>query len=96
MKNLSGMFTFQTANGPAACVLAEHLRLIHYAVSLGHHLSFCFYLGTSDLLQTTFKLDARQRASWRTYAGDGIFRLSVGLEDPEDLIADLDHALSHL
>ena len=74
MKNLSGMFTFQTANGPAACVLAEHLRL----------------------LQTTFKLDARQRASWRTYAGDGIFRLSVGLEDPEDLIADLDHALSHL
>jgi cystathionine beta-lyase/cystathionine gamma-synthase len=27
---------------------------------------------------------------------DGLLRLSVGVEDPEDLIADLDHALSRL
>ena len=26
--------------------------------------------------------------------GDGLIRLSVGLEDPADLIADLDHALA--
>jgi cystathionine beta-lyase/cystathionine gamma-synthase len=26
--------------------------------------------------------------------GDGLIRLSVGLEDPDDLVADLDHALS--
>lgn len=27
---------------------------------------------------------------------DGLIRLSVGLEDPKDLIADLDQALSRL
>jgi cystathionine beta-lyase/cystathionine gamma-synthase len=26
--------------------------------------------------------------------GDGLIRLSVGLEDPADLVADLDHAFS--
>jgi cystathionine beta-lyase/cystathionine gamma-synthase len=30
------------------------------------------------------------------YAGDGIFRLSAGLEDAEDLIDDLDQALNRL
>jgi cystathionine beta-lyase/cystathionine gamma-synthase len=32
----------------------------------------------------------------RDHAGidDGLIRLSVGLEDPDDLIADLDQALS--
>lgn len=97
MRNFSGMVTFQLPNGPSAArVLAAHLRVIHYAVSLGHHRSLIFYLGTHELLQTTFKLDAAQLASWRAFAGDGIFRFSVGLEDPEDLIADLDQAFSHL
>ena len=30
---------------------------------------------------------------YRKWAGDGVFRLSVGLEDPEDLIADLARVL---
>jgi len=30
------------------------------------------------------------------YAGDGVFRLSVGLEDPADLMADIDEALAPL
>jgi methionine-gamma-lyase len=94
MRNFSGMVTFQMPDGPAAAhVLSERLRIIHYAVSLGHHRSLLFYLGTDGLLQTTFKLDAPQLASWRAFAGNGIFRFSVGLEDPEDLIADLDQAL---
>lgn len=97
MKNFSGMITFQLENGAAAAhVLADHMHVIHYAVSLGHHRSLIFYLGTDDLLQTTFKLDTDQLASWHTYAGDGVFRFSVGLEDPEDLIADLEGAFAHL
>ena len=28
-----------------------------------------------------------------TWAGEGVFRLSIGLEDPEDLIRDLDSVL---
>jgi len=97
MRNFSGMVTFQLPGGRAAArVLAENLRVIHYAVSLGHHRSLIFYMDTDDLLETTFKLDDDQLTSWRAYAGDGVFRFSVGLEDPEDLIADLDNALSRL
>lgn len=95
MRNFSGMLTFQTADGRAtARRLAERLRTIHYAVSLGHQRSLVFYLPTEDLLRTSFPLDARQEASYRTYAGEGIFRLSVGLEDLADLVDDLEQALA--
>ncbi|MDR1746833.1 MAG: PLP-dependent aspartate aminotransferase family protein [Tannerella sp.] len=95
MHNFSGMLTFQINNGQAAAhVLAERLKIIHYAVSLGHHRSLLFYLNGADLLKTTFKFDTpAQLASWRHYAGDGIFRFSVGLEDADDIIADLEQAL---
>jgi cystathionine beta-lyase/cystathionine gamma-synthase len=36
-----------------------------------------------------------QKRAIREWMGDGILRLSIGLEDPEDLIADLDQALSN-
>jgi methionine-gamma-lyase len=46
------------------------------------------------LLQTSFKFSApAQYDSWNRFAGEGIFRLSVGLEDADDLIADLAQAL---
>jgi methionine-gamma-lyase len=95
MKNFSGMISFQTERGKeTARRLAEKLRIIHYAVSLGHHRSLIFYLHTEELLATSFKLATqKQLDSWKTFAGDGIFRLSVGLEDAGDLIADLDQAL---
>jgi cystathionine beta-lyase/cystathionine gamma-synthase len=38
-------------------------------------------------------LDAAALEAWRRGIGDGMIRLSVGLEDPEDLIADLEQAL---
>jgi methionine-gamma-lyase len=38
-------------------------------------------------------MDAAQEAAYREYAGDGVFRLSVGLEDAADVIADLERAL---
>ncbi|MDR3162731.1 MAG: PLP-dependent aspartate aminotransferase family protein, partial [Helicobacteraceae bacterium] len=95
MKNFSGMISFQTKDGKeTARCLAEKLRIIHYAVSLGHHRSLIFYLHTEELLATSFKLvTQKQLDSWKTFAGDGIFRLSVGLEDAEDLIADLEQGL---
>jgi methionine-gamma-lyase len=96
MKNFSGMIGFQTAEGKeTARRLAERLRIIHYAVSLGHHRSLIFYLHTEELLATSFKFATRKQLdSWRTFAGDGMFRLSVGLEDADDLIADLERALA--
>lgn len=97
MQNFSGMLTFQVEDGPkAARALSERLQIIHYAVSLGHLRSLICYLPTADLLRTSFHLTPEQEASYRAYAGDGVFRLSVGLEDPEDLIADLDRALTPL
>ena len=44
-------------------------------------------------MDSSFKLTGAQLESYRAFAGDGIFRLSIGLEDAEDLIADLDRAL---
>jgi methionine-gamma-lyase len=95
MKNFSGILTFQLENGrEAARKLSGKLKIIHYAVSLGHHRSLLFYLHSEDLLQTSFKFTVPgQLASWHEFAGDGIFRLSVGLEDAADLIADLKQAL---
>jgi len=75
MKNFSGIITFQVENGvEQAKTFVEKLKIIHYAVSLGHHRSLIFYLNN--------------------FAGEGIFRFSIGLEDADDLIADLEQALS--
>jgi Cystathionine beta-lyases/cystathionine gamma-synthases len=96
MKNFSGMLTFRVKDGAAqAKIFAEKLQVIHYAVSLGHHRSLIFYLNSNDLLQTSFKFSTpEQLASWKEFAGDGLFRVSIGLEDADDLIKDLEQALA--
>ena len=94
MSNAAGMISFQMQDGPGtARRFAKDLHTVHYAVSLGHHRSLVVYLPTADLLKTSFKMTAEQEESYRTYAGDGLFRLSVGLEDAADIIADLEQAL---
>ena len=95
MDNFSAMMAFQVADGGAlADIMMKELQIIHYAVSLGHHRSLIFWMPTDDLMKTSFRLEGRQLESYRDYAGDGIFRLSVGLEDAEDLISDLDRVLA--
>ena len=97
MDNFSGMISFQTgseADGDAvARRMTEKLEIIHYAVSLGHHRSLVFWMPTEGLMETSFRLEGEQLESYRDYAGDGIFRLSIGLEDAADLIRDLDRVL---
>jgi methionine-gamma-lyase len=97
LENFSGMVTFQVEDGPAAARLfSDRLEIVHYAVSLGHNRSLMCYLSTNDLLRSSFHLTPQQEMSYRAFAGDGLFRLSIGLEDPADLIADLDNALAPL
>jgi methionine-gamma-lyase len=97
MDNFSGMLTFQVKDGPAAArLLSDRLEIVQYAVSLGHNRSLVCYLGTDDLLRSSFHLTPEQEVSYRAFAGNGLFRLSIGLEDPTDLIADLDNALAPL
>jgi methionine-gamma-lyase len=97
MKNFSGMLTFQVEDGLAAArLLSDRLEIVHYGVSLGHNRTLVCYLPTDDLLRSSFHLTAEQEASYRAFAGNGVFRLSVGLEDPADLAADIDNALAPL
>jgi len=94
MDNFSAMLTFQVDGGPQlAEEMARRLRVIHYAVSLGHHRSLVFWMDTPSLMETSFRLEGDQLENYRTYAGDGIFRMSVGLEDPADLCEDLARVL---
>ena len=94
MRNFSGMLAFRTERGPAMAErMAEELRVVHYAVSLGHHRSLIFWMDTPSLMESSFRLEGAQLESYRSYAGDGVFRMSVGLEDPADLCRDLDRAL---
>jgi cystathionine beta-lyase/cystathionine gamma-synthase len=94
MKNFSGMLTFQVQDGPTlAGRLAKALQVIHYAVSLGHHRSLIFWMDTPGLMESSFRLAGEQLASYKAFAGEGIFRMSVGLEDADDLCADLDRVL---
>ncbi|MFI5208353.1 MAG: trans-sulfuration enzyme family protein [Gemmatimonadales bacterium] len=84
-----GMVGMELAGGPKAaerCVRA--LRLFNYAPSLG---------GVESLVsEPRFTSHAAMSADQRTAAGipDGFLRLSLGLEDAEDLIADLARGLA--
>lgn len=95
MRTFSGMLTFQTKSpGPEmAKKLAAKLKLFKNAVSLGKQKSLLFYLGTADLRRSSFTLSPEGLRSFRDFAGDGVFRVSVGLEDPADLVEDLRGAL---
>ena len=96
MANCSGTLSFQVRGDGAALArrMAKELSIIHYAVSLGHHRSLIYWIDTAALMESTFHLEGEPLAHYREFAGDGVFRLSVGLEDAEDLCEDLDRVLS--
>ena len=70
--------------GPHARAVAAGLHLVTHAVSLG---------GTDSLIQHPASLTHRPVEAAARPA-ESLLRMSVGLEDAEDLVADLDQALS--
>ncbi|MEM7225496.1 MAG: PLP-dependent aspartate aminotransferase family protein [Pseudomonadota bacterium] len=95
MSNASGLLAFTARDGAAlARRLAERLEVFTYAVSLGKSKSLIFYIPTDDIQRTSFRLSEADLAAYRAWAGEGVFRVSVGLERAEDLIADLEKALA--
>lgn len=89
MSGFGAMIGFEVTGGIAAGrLIMNHVRLCALAVSLGD---------TETLIQhpasMTHSPIAREE---RVKAGisDGLIRLSVGLEDPEDIISDLEQALA--
>ena len=90
MKNYSGMIAFRTAEpGKIAERMMQKLEVIHYAVSLGHHRSLVYLMQTDDLVGSSYRLEGEELNKYQHSAGEGIFRLSIGLENAEDICADL-------
>ena len=94
MSAFSGMLSFQVDDGPAvARRMIDGLRVIHYAASLGHHRSLIYWIGTEAIMESSYRLEGAQLDGFREFAGDGVIRLSVGLEDADDLCRDLEAVL---
>ena len=94
MDNFSGMISFRTSNPKQIAErMMKQLEVIHYAVSLGHHRSLVYLMQTDDLIGSSYRLEGEELEKYRNSAGDGIFRLSIGLEDADDLCDDLARVL---
>jgi len=88
MHGFGGMLTLVIdGDGAAASAVVDRLKLFAIAASLGGVES----LATQPVTTTHHGVDPAERA--RRGISDAMIRLSVGLEDPQDLIDDLTQAL---
>ena len=86
-----GVLSFEVAGGwKAGRTVAEALRLAHLAPSLGGPETLVTHVAST----TAANLTPEERAAMGI--GDGLIRLSVGLEDVDDLIADVQQALDRV
>jgi cystathionine gamma-lyase/cystathionine beta-lyase/cystathionine gamma-lyase/homocysteine desulfhydrase len=90
MSGFGGMISFETGSLAAARSVLDNVRLCALAESLGGVETLISHPAT----MTHASVPAEQRA--RLGITDGLVRLSVGIEDVEDIIADLDAALQHV
>ena len=89
MRAFGSLLAFELSGGvEAGRRLLDRVQLISHAVSLGDVRS----LITHPASTTASTMPAELRA--RAGISDGLVRLSVGIEDAEDLSADLDGALA--
>ncbi|MEM9097380.1 MAG: O-acetylhomoserine aminocarboxypropyltransferase/cysteine synthase family protein [Pseudomonadota bacterium] len=87
-KGAGALFTVELKDGYDACVkLVDSLELFSHVANLGDARSLIIHSASTTHRQLT----EEQRAA--AGAGDGVVRLSIGIEDAEDLVADLDQAL---
>lgn len=90
MSGFGGMIAFETGSLAAARSVLDNVRLCALAESLGGVETLISHPAT----MTHASVPAEQRA--RLGITDGLVRISVGIEDVEDIIADLDAALQHV
>jgi cystathionine gamma-synthase/methionine-gamma-lyase len=97
MSAFSGMMTFRIdAEMMDNFTFLEHLQIITHAVSLGHDQSLIIYIPTGFFFDDMVQFDEQQKAKYSQIMGEGIFRFSVGVENPEDIIGDLEQALERI
>lgn len=88
-KGAGALFTFQVKGGYQAAVkLVDALQLFSNVANLGDARSLVIHSASTTHRQLT---EEQQRAAG---AAPELVRLSIGIEDPADLIADLDQALA--
>lgn len=88
MRAFGGMVAFDLGTLSAAASLLNNVRLCALAESLGGVETIITHPVT--MTHASIPFEQRQRIG----ITDGLVRISVGLEDVEDIIADLDQALS--
>ncbi len=90
MSGFGGMIAFETGSLAAARLVLDNVRLCALAESLGGVETLISHPAT----MTHASVPAEQRA--RLGITDGLVRVSVGIEDVEDIIADLGAALQRV
>src|SRR5437763_9910348 len=88
MRMFGGMMSFEVKDEPAAFRVLERLTIFALAESLGAVES----LAEHPARMTHASVPAAERK--RVGVGDGLIRLSIGVEDAADLVADLGQALA--
>jgi len=72
----------------------KNLKLIKHAVSLGHDQSLLIYVPTIFFFDDMVVLSDEKKQKYERMLGEGFYRFSVGLEDADDIIADLSQAIA--
>jgi len=91
MKRAGGVIAFElAANLEEAKAFVGHLSLFSIAVSLGDAESLIQH--PASMTHSPYTAEARAAAG----IGDNLLRISIGLEDCDDIIADLSQALARL
>jgi O-acetylhomoserine (thiol)-lyase len=89
-KGTGGMFTFALKGGYEACMkLVDGVEIFSHVANLGDTRSLIIHSASTTHRQLT---PEQQEAAG---AGPSVVRLSIGIEDADDLIADLDQALTN-
>ena len=88
-RGAGALFTFAVKGGYEACVnLVDNLEIFSHVANLGDTRSLIIHSASTTHRQLTAE---QQKAAG---AAPEVVRLSIGIEDADDLIADLDQALS--
>jgi cystathionine beta-lyase/cystathionine gamma-synthase len=88
MRMFGGMVSFEVKDEPTAFKVLEGLKIFALAESLGAVESLAEH--PARMTHASMPPSERKRAG----VGDGLIRLSIGVEDAGDLVADLENALS--
>ena len=88
-KGAGALFTFGVKGGYDSCVkVVDNVEIFSHVANLGDTRSLIIHSASTTHRQLTD--DQRVAAG----AGPEVVRVSIGIEDPDDLIADLDQALT--